>query len=108
MAGGRLEAVYPSVYTRLTVHRERQWHTPAQHLRSKHAENDRARFKTEGVTEMQRFKNILLVFDPEAANEVALDRAVTLAKKNEAQLTVVKVVAPCPPSVGHLRTPSTP
>jgi universal stress protein E len=41
---------------------------------------------------MRRFKNILLVFDPEAANEVALDRAVTLVKKNEAQLTVVKVV----------------
>jgi len=41
---------------------------------------------------MQRFKNILLVFDLEAANEVALDRAATLAKKNEAQLTVVKVV----------------
>ena len=41
---------------------------------------------------MQRFKNILLVLPCEAENQVTLDRAVTLAKKNEAQLTVVKTV----------------
>jgi len=41
---------------------------------------------------MQRFKNILLVDDADAGNQAALDRAVTLAKKNEAQLTVVRVV----------------
>ena len=46
---------------------------------------------------MQRFKNILFVLNSEATNEASLDRAVTLAKKNEAQLTVVKVVGKRPP-----------
>ena len=41
---------------------------------------------------MQRFKNILLVCDHEAGNDAVLDRAVTLAQRNEAQLTVIKAV----------------
>ncbi len=45
---------------------------------------------------MQRFKKVLLVLAPVADNQAALDRAVTLAKENDAKLTVVKMVGPRP------------
>ena len=41
---------------------------------------------------MQRLKNILLVLASEAGSQSALDRAVLLAKKNMAYLTVAKIV----------------
>lgn len=40
---------------------------------------------------MQRFKNILYVFESEQRQEVALERAVTLAQNNQARLTVVVI-----------------
>jgi len=42
---------------------------------------------------MQRFKNILLVFDGETEGKATLDRVVTLARRNQAQLTVVDVLS---------------
>ena len=42
---------------------------------------------------MQRFKNILLVFDQ---NKETLRRAVALAKNNRARLTVVDVIEELP------------
>ena len=41
---------------------------------------------------MKRFKNILLVCNFDAKQHIAEDRAVSLAKQNEAQLTVFTVV----------------
>ena len=41
---------------------------------------------------MKRFKNILLVCNFDAKQHMAEDRAVSLAKQNEAQLTVFTVV----------------
>lgn len=41
---------------------------------------------------MQRFKNILLVLNPEMEEKSALDKAVSLARKNEARLTLFSVV----------------
>jgi nucleotide-binding universal stress UspA family protein len=46
---------------------------------------------------MQRFKNILVVIDEKTENRVVVERAVTLAQRNQARLTVVNTVkeAPC-------------
>ncbi len=41
---------------------------------------------------MKRFKNILLVLDPEVQEEAALDKAVSLAKQNDARLMLFSVV----------------
>ena len=41
---------------------------------------------------MKRFENILLVSDPHDPDEMALERAVSLAKTNQAQLTVAEVM----------------
>jgi universal stress protein E len=41
---------------------------------------------------MQRFKNILLVLNPEVGGKVALDKAVSLARQNDARLTLFSVV----------------
>ena len=41
---------------------------------------------------MQRFKNILLVLDPESQETAAFDKAVSLAKQNDARLTLFSVV----------------
>lgn len=41
---------------------------------------------------MQRFKNILLVLNPEVEGKVALDNAVSLARQNDARLTLFSVV----------------
>ena len=41
---------------------------------------------------MKRFKNILVVLDPESGNETLIKRAVTVGQRNQAQLTVVVVI----------------
>jgi len=41
---------------------------------------------------MQRFKNILLVLDPEVADTAALDKAASLARQNKARLTFFSVL----------------
>jgi hypothetical protein len=45
---------------------------------------------------MKRFKNILFINDVETEREVALQRAVNLAKRNQALLTVVEVLEELP------------
>jgi len=47
---------------------------------------------------MQRFKNILVVVDEKTENRAVVERAVTLAQRNQARLTVVNTVKelPCP------------
>ena len=40
---------------------------------------------------MKRFKNILVVLDPESGNETLIKRAVTVGQRNQAHLTVVVV-----------------
>ena len=45
---------------------------------------------------MQRFKNILLIDDVGVERKTALERAVTLARRNQAQLTVVGIVEALP------------
>ena len=41
---------------------------------------------------MQRFKNILLVLNPEIEEKTALNKAVSLARQNDARLTLFSVV----------------
>ena len=41
---------------------------------------------------MQRFKNILVFLNPETKSTGALDKAVQLARKNEARLTLFSVI----------------
>ncbi len=48
---------------------------------------------------MKRFKNILFVADFNAKQQVAVDRAVSLARQNEARLTVFTVVKALPADV---------
>ena len=48
---------------------------------------------------MKRFKNILFVADFNAKQQVAVDRAVSLARQNEARLTVFTVVKELPADV---------
>ncbi len=45
---------------------------------------------------MKRFKNILLLFDEGARGEAAVERTATLAKANQARLTVVEVIGELP------------
>lgn len=45
---------------------------------------------------MKRFKNILLVFDFDLKQQIAVERAVSLARQNEASLTVFNVVRKLP------------
>jgi universal stress protein E len=45
---------------------------------------------------MQRFKNILVVVDEKAENRAVVERAVTLAQRNQARLTVVDTVGALP------------
>ena len=45
---------------------------------------------------MKRFKNILLVCNFDAKQHMAMERAVSLAKQNEARLTVLTVVKELP------------
>jgi len=50
--------------------------------------------------EMKRFNNILCVMTPGAGRKPALERAVTLAENNQANLTVVDVVKRVPAGIG--------
>ena len=45
---------------------------------------------------MKRFKNILLVFDPNSKTQTAVDHAKSLAKENAAQVTILSVVKDLP------------
>jgi len=47
---------------------------------------------------MKRFKNILLIHDPAVPDEGALRRASSLAKRNQARLTLFSVLKDIPPS----------
>ena len=53
---------------------------------------------------MKRFKNILLVCDFEVKQQIAVERAVLLAKQNEAHLTVYSVVRDLPADARMLIT----
>ena len=53
---------------------------------------------------MQRFSNILLVFEPDAANSEALRRAVTLAERNGAALTVAAMAPDLGPGADQALT----
>ena len=57
---------------------------------------------------MKRFKNILLVFDDTSSGAAALDRAVGLATKNQARLTVIRVIKEIPNACQMLITTFTP
>ena len=48
---------------------------------------------------MQRFKNILVVVDERTENRAVVERAVTLAQRNQARLTVVNTVGALPRQV---------
>ena len=45
---------------------------------------------------MKRFKNILALYDRKVGDEAALDRAVTLARSNDARLTVAEAIEKMP------------
>ena len=49
---------------------------------------------------MQRFKNILLVLNPDVEGTAAQDKAVSLARQNKARLTVFSVVKDIPGDMG--------
>lgn len=49
---------------------------------------------------MNRFKDILCIVDTDAQYKPALERAVTLAENNQANLAVVEVVEPIPSGIG--------
>lgn len=48
---------------------------------------------------MQRFKNILLVFDPKTKAQSFVDRAESLAKDNTAGITIILVVKDIPSNI---------
>ena len=48
---------------------------------------------------MKRFKNILLVYEQGAGVNATLERAVSLAKRNRAQLTVLEVTEGVPQEI---------
>ncbi len=54
---------------------------------------------------MQRFKNILVVIDEKTENRVVVERAVTLAQRNQARLTVVNTVKEPPRQARVLDVP---
>ena len=55
---------------------------------------------------MQRFKNILLVLDPEVESIATLNKAVSLAESNSARLTLISVVERHPKLRNYLEKPS--
>ena len=57
---------------------------------------------------MKRFKNILLVCDFKTKQNMAVERAVSLAQQNEARLTVITVVKELPADMGMAITAMTP
>lgn len=51
---------------------------------------------------MKRFRNILFVMESGPNDQVAFERAVSLATSNQARLTVIEVLEPLPPFLtGH-------
>ena len=48
---------------------------------------------------MKRFKNILLVVDPEGNDEATISLAASLAERNHADLTLISVVEDFPPEM---------
>ncbi len=57
---------------------------------------------------MKRFSNILLIADEETDNSAALERAVTLAKNNQASLTICAVIDSVPVDMPMMITAITP
>ena len=57
---------------------------------------------------MKRFKNILLICDFDTKQHLAVERAVSLARQNEARLTVITVVKEIPSEMGMAITAVTP
>lgn len=57
---------------------------------------------------MNRFKNILLICNFDTKQHMAVDRAVSLARQNEARLTVITVVKEIPSEMGMAITAVTP
>lgn len=55
---------------------------------------------------MQRFKNILLVLDPEVESIATLNKVVSLAESNDARLTLISVVERHPKLRNYLEKPS--
>ena len=53
---------------------------------------------------MNRFKNILLVFDPERNDDNMVSLAISLAGRNQSDLTLISVVEDLPPEVRMLDT----
>ena len=53
---------------------------------------------------MQRFKKILLVYDGTEPSKLTLDRAINLATRNQARLTIIDVVKEIPPDYQMLLT----
>ena len=45
---------------------------------------------------MQRFRNILLVYDGTEPQKLTLDRAINLATRNQARLTIIDVIEEIP------------
>ena len=57
---------------------------------------------------MQRFKNILVVVDEKTENRAVVERAVTLAQRNQASLTIVNTVGTLPRQVTQPDIPEPP
>jgi nucleotide-binding universal stress UspA family protein len=57
---------------------------------------------------MQRFKNILVVIDEQTENRAVVERAVILAQRNQARLTIVDTVRALPRQVPRPITPELP
>ena len=57
---------------------------------------------------MKRFSNILLIYDDTSSGAATLDRAVKLATKNQARLTVIRVIKEIPHEYQMLTTTFTP
>ncbi len=57
---------------------------------------------------MQRFKDILVVVDEKTENRPVVERAVTLAQRNQARLTVVDTVGALPYQATRPITPESP
>ncbi|MDY6993068.1 MAG: universal stress protein [Pseudomonadota bacterium] len=53
---------------------------------------------------MKQFKNILLVIDPYSETHATINRAILLAKANQAQLTIIDVLGELPPTARTLLT----
>ncbi|NIV28958.1 MAG: universal stress protein, partial [Anaerolineae bacterium] len=57
---------------------------------------------------MERFKNILVVIDEKTENRAVVERAVILAQRNQASLTIVNTVGTLPRQVTQQDIPEPP